>query len=86
LQLETQSHDPVNAVFLNDHFLGYVPMKDWTYSWVSVRFPVSSYILRQGHNTLTVRAGSVAPKFQSNLTAWDEIVFRNVILERVRSR
>jgi hypothetical protein len=48
LRLEFQSHEPTNAVFLNGHFLGYLPVKDWTYSWVSTKFFVPGNFLQFG--------------------------------------
>ena len=74
LRLECQSHEPVNAVFLN--FLGYLPVKDWTYSWVSTKFLAPDDFLQLGYNQLTIRAGHVAPKLQGLGFVWDEVLFR----------
>jgi hypothetical protein len=83
LRIELQSHEPSNAVFLNDHFLGYLPMKDWTYSWVSASFPVPSRLLRRGYNELEVQAGYVVPKLQAQGFTWDDVLFRDILLEHV---
>ena len=83
--MEMQSHEPTNAVFLNGHFLGYLPMKDWSYSWVSTTFSVPGYFLQPGYNELTVQAGYVAPKLQGSGFIWDEVLFRSVCLERASS-
>jgi hypothetical protein len=85
LRLEFQSYEPVNAVFLNGHFLGYLPVKDWTYSWVSTKFSVPSDFLQLGYNQLTIRAGHVAPKLQGPGFVWDEVLFRGICLERASS-
>ena len=82
LRMELQSHEPANSVFLNNRFLGYLPVKDWTYSWVSARFPVPCSLLRQGHNELTIRAGPVAPKLQSSGFTWDDVLLRDIFLEQ----
>ena len=84
MRLEFQSHEPVNGVFLNGHFLGYLPVKDWTYSWVSATYPVPSHYLQRGYNQLTIRAGHVAPKLQGSGFVWDEVLFRNIRLEPVQ--
>ncbi|HEY63576.1 MAG TPA: hypothetical protein G4O02_03295 [Caldilineae bacterium] len=80
--MELQSHEPTNALFLNGHFLGYLPQKDWTYAWVSASFPVPSEFLWPGYNELTVLAGYVAPPFQGAASIWDEVLFRDIFLER----
>jgi hypothetical protein len=79
--MELQSHEPSNAVFLNDHFLGYLPMKDWAYSWVSASFAVPSRFLRPGYNELTVQAGYVVPQLQAQGFTWDDVLFRDIFLE-----
>ncbi len=79
--MELQSHEPTNAVSLNGHFLGYLPMKDWSYSWVSTSFSVPSDLLQSGYNELTIQAGHVAPKLQGFGFIWDEVLFRGVSLE-----
>ena len=81
LRLELQSHEPTNAVFLNGHFLGYLPVKDWTYSWVSTTFSVPGHFLQVGYNELTVRVGHVAPKLQGAGFIWDEVLLRGIFLE-----
>jgi hypothetical protein len=81
--MEMQSHEPTNAVFLNGHFLGYLPMKDWSYSWVSTGLNVPEGFLQPGYNVLTVRAGYVVPKLQGSGFIWDELLYRSVCLERV---
>ncbi|MEA3336626.1 MAG: hypothetical protein U9R25_11995 [Chloroflexota bacterium] len=78
--MEMQSHEPSNAVFLNGHFLGYLPVKDWVYAWDSASFPVLSSLLQPGYNELMVRSGSGAPKSQGSISRWDEVLFRNVYL------
>ena len=80
--MEFQSHEPTNAVYLNGHWLGYLPMKDWTYSWVSASFLVPSHFLEPGYNELRVEAGYVAPQLQDLGFTWDDVLFRNVFLER----
>ena len=82
LRLELQSHEPNNALFLNGHFLGHLPMKDYVYSWFSATFDVPSHILRQGYNQLTIQAGGVAPQLQRPGFIWDEVLFRGIYLER----
>ena len=81
--MELQSHEPTNAVYLNNHFLGYLPMKDWVYSWVSTSFSVPNHLLRPGYNALTVQAGYVAPQLQGLGFTWDDVLFRGISLERV---
>ncbi len=85
LHLELQSHEPTNAVFLNGHFLGYLPVKDWTYSWLSASFPVPDYLLQERYNELTIRSGHTAPQLQSPVFTWDDVLLRGVFLERVGS-
>ena len=80
--MELQSHEPTNAVFLNGHFLGYLPIKDWTYSWVSTSFSVPCQFLRVGYNELTIQAGHVAPQLQGMGFTWDDVLFRGVFLDR----
>ncbi|MEJ2555055.1 MAG: hypothetical protein P8186_02235 [Anaerolineae bacterium] len=81
LRMELQSHEPTNAIFLNGHFLSYLPMKDWTYSWVSASFSVPSEFLQPGCNELTVQAGYVAPQLQGTGFTWDDVLFRDILLE-----
>ncbi len=85
LHMEFQGHEPANAVFLNDHFLGYLPVKDWTYSWVSARFSVPCCFLQPGYNELTVRTNYLAPQFQGPGFTRDEVLFRGVSLEHATS-
>ena len=85
LRMEMQSHEPTNAVFLNGHFLGYLPMKDWSYSWISTGFNVPDGFLRPGYNELTIQAGHVAPTLQGSGFIWDEVLCRGVYLERISS-
>ena len=80
--MDLQSHEPTNAVFLNGHFLGYLPMKDWTYSWVSANFSDPCGFLKPGYNELTVRTGYVAPQLQGLGFTWDDVLFRGIFLER----
>ena len=82
--MELQSHEPSNAVYLNDHFLGYLPMKDWAYSWVSTSFSVPFQFLRPGYNELTIEAGYVAPQLQGLGFSWDDVLFRGAFLDRAR--
>lgn len=81
LRLEFQSHEPTNGVFLNGHFLGYLPAKDWTYSWVSTTLPVPGRFLQGGYNELAVRAGHVAPELQGAGFIWDEVLLRDIFLD-----
>ena len=85
LHLELQSHEPTSAVFLNGHFLGYLPVKDLTYSWVSAILPVPENYLRQGYNELMIRSGHTAPQLQSPVFTWDDVLLRGVFLERLGS-
>ena len=85
LHVEFQSHEPANAVFLNGYFLGYLPVKDWTYSWVSARFFVPCCALQQGYNELTVKATPLPPQFQGPGFTRDEVLFRGVYLEHATS-
>ena len=85
LYMEFQSHEPSNAVFLNGAFLGYLPMKDWTYAWVSTSFLVPCHLLQPGYNELTVQPGYVAPQFQDLGFTWDDVLFRGVFLQRTVS-
>ena len=80
--MDFQSHEPTNAVFLNGYFLGYLPMKDWTYSWVSASFSVPNHFLQPGYNELAVQAGYVAPQLQGQDFTWDDVLFRGVFLQR----
>jgi len=82
LRLELQSHEPTSAVFLNGRLLGYLPTKDWAYSWVSASLPVPANFLRQGYNELTILAGRAAPLSQGSASIWDEVLFRGILLER----
>ena len=86
LHMEAQSHEPSNAVFLNDRFLGYLPMKDWTYSWVSASFSVPGGLLRRGYNELEVQAGYVIPQLQAPGFIWDDVLLRDIFLEGYRPR
>jgi hypothetical protein len=79
--MELQSHEPGNVVFLNGHFLGYLPVKDWVYSWVSASFSVPSEFLQPGYNELAVQAGYVAPQLQSTGFTWDDVLVRDILLE-----
>lgn len=81
LHMYLQSHEPTNAVFLNGHFLGYLPMKDWVYSWVSAKFSVPCHLLRPGYNELIVQTGYVAPQLQGQGFTWDDLLFRGIFLE-----
>jgi hypothetical protein len=83
--MEFQSHEPANAVFLNGHFLGYLPVKDWTYSWVSARFSVPCHFLWPRYNELTVRTNYLPPQFQGPGFTRDEVLFRGVYLEHATS-
>jgi len=83
LRIDLQSHEPTNGVFLNGHSLGYLPMKDWTYSWVSTSFSVPGRLLRPGYNELTIQAGYVAPQLQGLGTTWDDVLFRDIFLARL---
>ncbi|RLC77991.1 MAG: hypothetical protein DRI61_10560 [Chloroflexi bacterium] len=82
LRMRIQSHEPSNRLFLNGHFVGYLPVKDYTYAWVSATFPISVHFLRRGYNELVIRAGHVAPDFQDPDFTWDEVLFRGIVLER----
>jgi len=84
--MQVQAHEPTNRVFLNDHFLGYLPAKDWTYSWVTACFPVPDGVVQRGYNEVTIRSGLVAPQFQSSGYTWDDVLFRGVLLERIHIR
>jgi len=83
--MELQSHEPSNALYLNGHFLRYLPVKDYVYSWYSATFDVPSHFLRQGYNQLTIQAGEVAPQLQRPGFIWDEVLFRGICLERTSS-
>ena len=85
LRIELQSHEPGNALYLNGHFLGYLPLKDYVYSWYSTTFDVPSHFLQQGYNQLTIQAGEVAPQLQRPGFIWDEVLFRGIYLERTSS-
>jgi hypothetical protein len=81
LHLQVQSHEPANAVYLNGHLLGYLPVKDYVYSWVAAILEVPSAWLQPGYNELTILAGPVAPQLQGPSLVWDEVLFRDIHLE-----
>jgi len=82
LHLEFMNHEPSTEIFLNGHHLGYLPVKDWVYAWVSARFTVPPTMLRPGYNVLAIRPGYAAPSSQDSLSRLDEVQFRDVYLER----
>jgi hypothetical protein len=81
LHLQMQSHEPANAVYLNGHLLGYLPVKDYVYSWYAAILDVSSAWLQPGYNELTIVAGSLAPQLQTPGFVWDDVLFRDIRLE-----
>jgi hypothetical protein len=80
LHLQVQSHEPANAVSLNGHLLGYLPVKDYVYSWYTAILEVPSAWLQQGYNDVTVVAGALPPQSQAPDFVWDEVLFRDVRL------
>jgi hypothetical protein len=85
IRIELQSHEPNNALFVNDCFLGYLPVKDYVYSWFSGTFDVPSQCLHRGYNQLVIQAGELAPQMQRRGFIWDEVLFRGIYLERTSS-
>jgi hypothetical protein len=81
LHLEMQSHEPTNAVYLNGRLVGYLPVKDYVYSWYAAILEIPSAWLRPGYNELTIRAGPVAPQLQRPGFVWDDVLFRGICLE-----
>ena len=81
LHLEMQSHEPTNAVYLNGRLVGYLPVKDYVYSWYAAILEVPSAWLHPGYNELTIRAGPVAPQLQRPGFVWDDVLFRGIRLE-----
>jgi hypothetical protein len=81
LHLEMQSHEPTNAVYLNGRLLGYLPVKDYVYSWYTAILDVPSAWLQPGYNELTILAGTVPPQLQRPGFVWDEVLFRGIYLE-----
>lgn len=82
LRMELQSHEPGNALYVNGHLVGYLPLKDYVYSWYATVIDVPSDFLEAGCNQLTIRAGVVAPEFQRPGFLWDDLLFRGIFLER----
>ena len=80
--MELQCHEPDNAVYLNGHFLGYLPVKDYVYSWFSETLDVPSAFLEQGYNQLSIHAGALAPQHQQPGFMWDDVLFRAIFLQR----
>jgi hypothetical protein len=80
--MQVQSHEPGNAVYLNGYFLGYLPAKDWNYSWVAARFEVPARFLRPGWNELVVHSNYLPPPFQGPGFTLDEVLFRGVYMDR----
>jgi hypothetical protein len=74
------SHEPSTPILLNGCLLGYLPVRDWVYAWVSTRFAVPPAMLRPGHNVLAIRAGYSAPGSQDSTSRWDEVQIRGVYL------
>jgi hypothetical protein len=81
LHLEMQSHEPANAVYLNGRLVGYLPVKDYVYSWYAAILEVPAAWLHPGYNELTIQAGPVAPQLQRPGFVWDEVLFRGIRLE-----
>jgi hypothetical protein len=81
LHLEMQSHEPANAVYLNGHLLGYLPVKDYVYSWYTAILDVPSVWLQPGYNEITILAGTLPPQLQRPGFVWDEVLFRSIRLE-----
>lgn len=81
LHLEMQSHEPTNAVYLNGRLLGYLPVKDYVYSWYAAILDVPSAWLQPGYNELTILAGTVPPQLQCRGFVWDDVLFRGIRLE-----
>ena len=82
LHLEVQSHERTSAIRLNGQLVGYLPSQSWSVVWTNVAFPVPSNLLRAGYNELMIEAGQYIPDGQGVGDAWDELLFRNIRLER----
>lgn len=80
LRLQVQAHDQTNTLSINDHFVGYLPTKDWTYTWVTAEIPVPPGLLREGYNSVRIESGMVEPHTFSPVSFWDDIVVRDIIL------
>jgi hypothetical protein len=80
--MDVQSHEPSNAVYLNGHLLGHLPVKDYVYSWFATTFGVPSTFLKEGYNELRIQAGALAPQLQGPGFMWDDVLFRAIYLER----
>jgi hypothetical protein len=76
-----QSHEPTNAVFMNGRLLGYLPVKDYVYSWHTAILDVPSAWLQPGYNEVRILAGTVPPQLQRPGFVWDEALFRGIRLE-----
>ena len=82
LRLEVQSHERTHAVRLNGQLIGYLPSQSWSEVWTNVAFPVSSNLLCVGYNELVIEVGQYISDDHGVGDAWDELLFRNIRLER----
>lgn len=80
LRLQVQAHDPTNTIYINDQLIGYLPTKDWHYTWVTAEIPIPAGSLRKGYNTVRIESGMVEPHTLSPVFFWDEVVFRDITL------
>jgi len=67
---------------LNGQLVGYLPSQSWSEVWTNVALAIPSNFLRAGYNELTVEVGQFIPDGQGVGDAWDELLFRNIRLER----
>lgn len=86
LQMELmQVNDRTGRVLVNERPVEppSLPVGDFTGIWVTARFAVPRALLREGMNTVTVRAGKLVPALQQYGFTWDDFQLRNVRLRRV---
>jgi hypothetical protein len=79
-----QNNERTNYLLVNGHPLEppYLPVEDYSRSWVTLNYQVPTDCLRPGLNEITVVVGKEIPPRQRPGT-YEDLQFRNISFERL---
>lgn len=76
-----QSNEWGNTVFLNGKPLAVLPAEVWEGMWVNYPVEIPPGVLKDGRNEIALKITKRIPPWQHDDLIWDDLQFRNIILE-----
>ncbi len=76
-----QSNELGNTLLINGVTVATLPAEAWEGVWVKFPVKIPSGVLREGRNEIAIKITKRIPPWQHDDLIWDDLQFRNIVLE-----